>query len=50
VSNPPSPADLEALREFLETATDLDHVSDETRAIIETYLPDLAHKLPPRKG
>jgi hypothetical protein len=47
--NPASPADLEALREFLETTTDLDHVSDETREIIETYFPDLAHKLPPQK-
>jgi hypothetical protein len=49
VSNPPSPADLEALRQFLETTTDADHISDETREMIETYLPELSHKLPRKK-
>lgn len=47
--NPLSPADLEALRQFLETTTDADHISDETREMIETYLPELSHRLPPKK-
>lgn len=31
MTHPPSPADLHALREFLETTTDIDAVSDEAR-------------------
>jgi len=43
------PDDLEGIYRYLQSAEAI-HVSDEMRFIIETYWPELVHKLvPPRE-
>jgi hypothetical protein len=43
----PSKYEIDALRVFLETRS-IAIVSDDIRAFVEQYLPDLKHKLPPK--
>ena len=40
--------ELEEIKRFIET-TDIDVISDEMRALVETHWPALVKKLPPRK-
>jgi hypothetical protein len=41
---------LQALRAQLEAFDQIETISDEMRAIIEAYLPDLVDRLPPRRS
>jgi hypothetical protein len=47
ISVPPFVHELDALRLFLETKP-VGIVSDEIREVVERYLPELKHKLPPK--
>jgi hypothetical protein len=42
-------ADLERLHKYMLEIEGIDHISDETRAVVEELWPELAHKLPPPK-
>ena len=44
----PPDEELDNIRLFVET-NKLDVISDELREIVESYLPDLRDKLPPKK-
>ena len=41
-------ADLERLHKYMFEIEDIDHISDEMRAVVEDLWPELAHKLPPK--
>ena len=43
------PADLKRLHKYMLEIERIDHISDETRAVVESEWPELAHKLPPKK-
>src|SRR5262249_8402513 len=42
------PADLKRLHKYMLDIERIDHISDETRAVVESAWPELAHKLPPK--
>src|SRR5262249_1410929 len=42
-------ADLERLHKYMLDIEHIDHISDETRAVVKSEGPELAHKLPPAK-
>jgi hypothetical protein len=42
------PADLERMHKELLEFDDIEHITDEMRAVIEDLWPELVHKLPPK--
>jgi hypothetical protein len=42
------PAELQRIHSIVLDAAEVEIVSDEMRAVVETLWPELAHKLPPR--
>jgi hypothetical protein len=42
------PADLKRLHKYLLELERIEAISDETRAVVESEWPELAHKLPPK--
>jgi hypothetical protein len=43
------PADLKRLHKYMLEIEGIDRISGETRAVVESEWPELAHKLPPKK-
>jgi len=43
-------ADLKRLHKYMLEIEGIDHISDEMRAVVESEWPELAHKLPPKRG
>jgi hypothetical protein len=43
------PADLERLHKELLEFDDIEHITDDMRAVIEDLWPELVYKLPPKK-
>src|SRR6266481_1771951 len=43
-------ADLERLHKYMLEIEDVDAISDEMRAVVESEWPELAYKLPPKKA
>ena len=43
------PADLKRLHKYMLDIEDIDYMSDEMRAVVESEWPELAHKLPPKE-
>jgi hypothetical protein len=42
------PAELQRIHAIVQDAVEVEVVSDEMRAVVETLWPELAYKLPPR--
>lgn len=42
------PAELQRIHSIVLDAAEVEIISDEMRAVVESLWPDLAHKLPPK--